>query len=560
MPDIWMDVDTALAEVPVNMMPLIDDTDFKTVEDAVAYNAAGMDLRWNFVTTGGAYTSTAVTPTTAGSYDWTHQGDGMYSIEMPASGGASINNDTEGFGWFSGKITGVLPFRGPVIGFRAAALNNALIDGGDVLGVNMVQISGDSGAADNLEAACDGTGYNVGSGSIVAASVTGAVGSVAGNVDGSVASVVGAVGSVTGSVGSVSGDVGGSVLGSVSGSVGSVTAGVTISGTITTLDALDSTLSSAHGAGSWATATGFSTHSATDVWAVGTRELTSGAAPSVSDIWSHGTRTLTANPGDSAATIADAVWDEALSGHIATGSAGEALAGAGSAGDPWATSLPGAYSAGTAGYIVGTNLNATVGSRSSHSAADVWSVATRVLTASTNIVLAKGVGVTGFNDLSAAQVNAEADAALSDVGLTSTVTGRIDVATSTRLASASYTAPLDAAGTRTALGLAAANLDAQLTAIDTVVDTILDDTGTAGVVLSSATRDAIAASLLDLAAGVQTSWTLREALRVILAAAAGKISGADTSTVTIRDPGDTKDRIVASVAASGRTSVTYDKS
>jgi len=44
----------------------------------------------------------------------------------------------------------------------------------------------------------------------------------------------------------------------------------------------------------------------------------------------------------------------------------------------------------------------------------VWSTATRILTAGTNIVLAKGVGVTGFNDLSAAQVNAEADTALAD--------------------------------------------------------------------------------------------------------------------------------------------------
>lgn len=44
----------------------------------------------------------------------------------------------------------------------------------------------------------------------------------------------------------------------------------------------------------------------------------------------------------------------------------------------------------------------------------VWSTATRLLTAGTNIVLAKGVGVTGFNDLSAAQVNAEADTALAD--------------------------------------------------------------------------------------------------------------------------------------------------
>lgn len=80
-------------------------------------------------------------------------------------------------------------------------------EAGDVR-ADMVAISGDSAAADNLEAAADGTGYNLGSGSVVAASVSGAVGSV-----------TGAVGSVTGAVGSVTGNVGGNVVGSV-GSVG----------------------------------------------------------------------------------------------------------------------------------------------------------------------------------------------------------------------------------------------------------------------------------------------------------------------------------------------------
>lgn len=139
MADIYMDVDIALAEVPVNILPLIDDTDFKTREVAITYDQAGMDLVWNFVTTAGAMSQTAVTPTTAGVYDWAHQGDGIYSIEIPASGGVSINNDTEGYGWFTGYCTGVLPWRGPVIGFRAVALNDALIDGGDNLDVNTVQ-------------------------------------------------------------------------------------------------------------------------------------------------------------------------------------------------------------------------------------------------------------------------------------------------------------------------------------------------------------------------------------------------------------------------------------
>lgn len=126
---IWFDVDTALAEVPVNILPLVDDTDFKSIEASVTYNAAGLTLLWNFVTCAGAFTQTAVTPTdTGGDYDWVAQGNGMYTIEIPASAGASANNNTEGFGWFTGVATGVLPWRGPVIGFRAAGLNDALVE------------------------------------------------------------------------------------------------------------------------------------------------------------------------------------------------------------------------------------------------------------------------------------------------------------------------------------------------------------------------------------------------------------------------------------------------
>lgn len=51
--------------------------------------------------------------------------------------------------------------------------------------------------------------------------------------------------------------------------------------------------------------------------------------------------------------------------------------------------------------------------------------------------------------------------------------------------------------------------------------------------------------------------TGREALRVILAGMAGKLSGAATSTVTIRNLADSADRIVATVDADGnRTAVT----
>lgn len=144
MPTLWMNVDAALTEVPVNIIALIDDADFKTRMESITYDQAGMDLVWNFVSTAGVFTQTAVTPTTGGDYDWVNQGNGMYTIEIPSSGGASINNDTEGFGWFTGYATGVLPWRGSTIGFRAAAINDALIDGGDVLDTNTTQWNGDT--------------------------------------------------------------------------------------------------------------------------------------------------------------------------------------------------------------------------------------------------------------------------------------------------------------------------------------------------------------------------------------------------------------------------------
>jgi hypothetical protein len=69
-----------------------------------------------------------------------------------------------------------------------------------------------------------------------------------------------------------------------------------------------------------------------------------------------------------------------------------------------------------------------------------------------------------------------------------------------------------------------------------------------------------AAGLLDLAAGVETGLTLRQALRLIAAATAGKLSGGGTATEVIRNAvADTADRITATVDADGnRTAITYD--
>jgi hypothetical protein len=79
----------------------------------------------------------------------------------------------------------------------------------------------------------------------------------------------------------------------------------------------------------------------------------------------------------------------------------------------------------------------------------VWSSATRTLTA-----FSTALAVAVWDVLEAAIATA------SSIGVK--LKTNLDATVSSRLASASYTAPLDAAGTRAAVGLAAANLDTQL--------------------------------------------------------------------------------------------------
>jgi hypothetical protein len=54
--------------------------------------------------------------------------------------------------------------------------------------------------------------------------------------------------------------------------------------------------------------------------------------------------------------LAAAVWNALTSQFNAPGTMGEAMAAAGSAGDPWITNLPGGYAAGSAGHILGNIL------------------------------------------------------------------------------------------------------------------------------------------------------------------------------------------------------------
>jgi hypothetical protein len=67
--------------------------------------------------------------------------------------------------------------------------------------------------------------------------------------------------------------------------------------------------------------------------------------------------------GIASGALTAAVWDTSISGHTTSGTFGGALNAAGSVGDPMSATVPGSYASGTAGYAIGTYLDAAISSR-----------------------------------------------------------------------------------------------------------------------------------------------------------------------------------------------------
>jgi len=380
----------------------------------------------------------------------------------------------------------------------------------------------------------------------VTGSVASVVGNVGGNVTGSVASVVGAVGSVTGlTVANLDTTVSsrmatyaqptgflaatfpvtvasptnitaitGNITGNLSGSVGSVTAVST--GAITTASfaagAIDAAAIATDAIGSaeisaaavtkiqsgLATPTNITAATGITVSSIGANVITasalatdavneiqsglatptnitaitgnitgnlSGSVGSVTDAVTVGTISpdvITASALDASAVneIADQVWDELLSGHTVSGSTGAGLSAAGAAGDPWSTALPGSYGAGTAGKIVGDNVNATISSRASQTSLDT---------------------LDDYVDSEIGSIKTKTDQ------LTFTVANQVDANTLTGGGSG-----LTAAQTRSALGMATANLDTQIATLATPTNI----TAATGITVSSIGANVVTAAAL----------------------------------------------------------------
>ena len=144
-------VDTAIIMV---VGPCIDDTDFKSLEEAIAYNAAGMDISLIVEKTDGTTAVTAITLTTGGTSDWTHKDGGYYEVEITAA-----QNAEEGIGFLRGICDGVLVFESPRYDIVVANVYDSLTKGTDKLQTNMTQCGGSAVAAGAIpNAAADAAG------------------------------------------------------------------------------------------------------------------------------------------------------------------------------------------------------------------------------------------------------------------------------------------------------------------------------------------------------------------------------------------------------------------
>jgi hypothetical protein len=245
--------------------------------------------------------------------------------------------------------------------------------------------------------------------------------------------------------------------------------------------------------------------------------------------------------------------------------------------------------ASVAGNVGGSVASVTNDVGITQAAADkAWNTAARLLTAGTNIALAKGVGLTGLNDIAAtAIVSAGAittaggavstvTAVTNDVGITQGGADKVWSSAARTLTAFSTTLALSVWDVLTAAIAAAnsigvmlkTNLDATVSSRSTYAGTAVASVTAAvtvgtnndktGYALTSGERDSIAAALLDLANGVETGYTVKQALRVMAAVLVGKASGYPAGPGVFRNLGDTANRASVTNDADGnRTAASY---
>lgn len=151
------------------------------------------------------------------------------------------------------------------------------------------------------------------------------------------------------------------------------------------------------------------------------------------------------------------------------------------------------------------------------------------------------------------------------ISLQAAITGSGDITGADLKAFLQLAAALSGSGGATAQLTAIGHLAAAVEGEGTVAGTtVLTALGTLAAQINVTgdvlTTGNVANAILDAVNGVEDGLTVRHALRLIAAATAGKISGAATTTITIKNAiVDDKERIIATVDGDGnRTAITYD--
>lgn len=189
--------------------------------------------------------------------------------------------------------------------------------------------------------------------------------------------------------------------------------------------------------------------------------------------------------------------------------------------------------------------------------------------------LASGLRIVGEASLTATAISARLSSS-SMLG-EATLSGSLAVLTpgaASLSGAATLTAAAQAVSSIASSLSGAASLSANLSAIVPLAAALA---GAASVAANLKGKGSLAADI-DIGAGTELSplslsqelldnqeieigYSLREALRLVLASLAGKVSGAGTATITIRSATDGTNRIVATVDANGnRSAVTHDTS
>lgn len=303
-----------------------------------------------------------------------------------------------------------------------------------------------------------------------------------------------------------------------------------------------------------------------------------------------------AEEGDFSA-VAGAVWNADATSYQTSGTFGRAIGDPGADSDTiWAlanSNLDAAVSSRLAPTTAGRTLDVTTGGCAGIDWANVEAPTTTVGLSGTTVKTATDVETDTANiqtriptALVSGRIDASVGAMATDVitsgavaasavtEITSGLATSSNVTTSQGVITALLPAALVGGRIDASVGAVAANAITAAAIADGAIDaaTFAADAITAAAIATGAiTADAVADGAIDAGAltadavdkiideVIEDTLTMRQVLRLVLSACAGKASGGGTSTMIYRDSADTTDRITATVDGDGnRTAVTLD--